>query len=318
MKMQIKRILITSAGGLAGTYLIKHLKQKGGYYLVGVDMSDFIPFRAELDASYLVPPNSDEGYLEEIAKIIGIEKIDILIPVSSWDIDIYSREEVKEKLKPVRMLLLSYDIHKILSNKELSNYFLKKLEIKVPKIYEQDNNIEFPCVLKAKEGSGSKNVVQLESMEDYLYWKKKIRDYVIFEYLSGKEYTVDCLFDDTGKCVGYNIRERIKMNGGGTIISRCVREKKLEDIIEKLESSKAIKGPVNFQYKVVNNQICIFDFNTRFASGGLPLSVQAGFDIPVRLINLIEGEKMERWNLDEKDVGLTMMRYYEEKYENIF
>ncbi len=315
MTGKVNRILITSAGGLVGTFLIKHFQEVGNYYLVGTDMSEYVPLKEKLDAYYQVVPNRSEAYLDNIRRIIEKEQIEIVLPISSYDVEMYSKKEIRKQVEPAKMLLLDYEIYKILHNKGKCNKFLKQLEISVPRIYCGEKEIKFPCVLKPDEGTGSKNVIYLEMAEDYLYWKKKIQGYTLYEYLEGKEYTVDCLFDYSGKCVGYNARERVKMNGGGAVISKCIKEERLTEIIEKLELQGNIRGPINFQYKVVDNRICIFDFNTRFASGGLPLTVYVGFDIPQMLIELILGKQVKPWSLSENAIGSTMFRYYEESYE---
>ena len=46
-----KRILITSAGGLVGTFLIKHFREMDNYYLVGTDMSGYVPLKEKLNAT---------------------------------------------------------------------------------------------------------------------------------------------------------------------------------------------------------------------------------------------------------------------------
>jgi len=105
------------------------------------------------------------------------------------------------------------------------------------------------------------------------------------------------------------------MNGGGAVVSTNREVNGVDDIIKKLESTKRIKGPVNFQFKIdKTGELCVFDFNTRFASGGLPVTVESGFDIPYMLLQLILDEKVEKWKRDSKSIGLTMIRYFEEVY----
>lgn len=89
----------------------------------------------------------------------------------------------------------------------------------------------------------------------------------------------------------------------------------MERIIEILERTGVLKGPVNFQFKEKKNgELCVFDFNTRFASGGLPLTVAAGFDIPYLMIKMIVGENIEPVPRRDMDNELTMIRYYEEAF----
>ena len=80
-------------------------------------------------------------------------------------------------------------------------------------------------------------------------------------------------------------------------------------------NTRKIKGPVNFQFKIFpEDELCIFDFNTRFASGGLALTVESGFDIPNLLIKMLLGEKVVKWESISENDGLTMIRYYDEYF----
>lgn len=305
------RVLITSAGGLAGVYLQKHLSSLGKYFLVGADMNDTVPRKEKWDAFYKTEKSSHPNYVNQVRSIIESEQIDVVIPVSSYDMDYFSKEEMKKAVMPAKMLVMDYETHGSLHDKVKCAEFLHNIDIESPKRYTEES-ISFPCIMKPIKSSGSRNVVVLESHSDYLYWSKKVGEHALFEYIDGDEYTVDCLFDENGRCVGYNSRKRVKMNGGGAIVSTCIYEKRLLAVIKKLEACQRVKGPVNFQYKIKNDEIVIFDFNTRFASGGLPLSVQAGFDIPDMLIKLALGLNVEPWKQDITKDGLTMLRYYEE------
>lgn len=308
------KIWITSAGGLVGTYLTSYFSQSDKYYLVGSDVSEYIALYDKLDVFYKTPFNSDPAYYKAVERIVKEQDIDVIIPVSSHDMDLFTQKKIQKLIGTSKMLIMDHKIHMILHNKRSCNEYLNSIGICTPKLYLDQP--QYPCIMKPNRSSGSKNVIILEGEEDYLYWRQKSEEFSLFEYLHGKEYTVDCLFDWNGSCVGYNARERIKVNGGGAVISTCVKEEKINDVIKKLEATKEIKGPVNFQYKKVGEDIIVFDFNTRLPSGGLPLSVKAGFQIPELIIDLALGKKVDIWNLDSRDIGLTMIRYYQESYIN--
>jgi carbamoyl-phosphate synthase large subunit len=308
-------ILLTSAGGLSGIFLSKHLKNTGSYKLVAIDRSERNPLLNWVDSFYTVPSVTDELYLQKIVDIIKLEQIEIIIPITSFDVEFFSMPDVKLKLDSVKYLLLDYNIQKILSNKHTCYEYLNKIDILTPFIYKNKDMINFPVIMKPKEGTGSKDVVLIENKFDLNYWTKKNTNYILVEYISGKEYTADCFFDANGVCVGVNVRERIKMNGGGAVITQNDYNIDLEKLLYKLESTGEIKGPVNFQFKVLNNgDILVFDFNTRFASGGLPLTVKSGFDIPNILINYLKGEKVLKWIPNKKNDSLCLIKYFEEYY----
>ena len=175
--------------------------------------------------------------------------------------------------------------------------------------------IEYPVIMKPKEGTGSKEVVLIQNELDFNYWSKKNVNYILVEYIPGKEFTADCFFNWNGKCLGVNVRERIKMNGGGAVITKNEYKIDVDNLINKLESTGVIKGPVNFQFKkLLNGDLIVFDFNTRFASGGLPLSVKSGFDIPNILIKYLNGDKIEKWIPNIENDNLYLIKYFEEYY----
>lgn len=304
-------VLLTSVGGLTGTYLTKLLSEK--YQLIGIDMSEHVPLKQELRRFYRVPAVINEGYIPTLEEIIKREKIDIIIPVSSYDMNVLSKCHYLLEKYNVDSCMMDYEWHSKLHNKATCYRYLNSLGIATPKIFTK---IRFPLVMKENESSGSKGTQVIQNLEDYNYWKKKMSDYILTEYLDGDEYTVDCLFGYKGENLGFNIRKRVKTSGGGAVITTntYTYAEQIEMIINKLTNSGKIKGPVNFQFKVKENEIYIFDFNTRFASGGLPLTVESGFNIPERLVKLIMEKNVQKWNLNFENEGLTMIRYYNETF----
>jgi carbamoyl-phosphate synthase large subunit len=308
-------LLLTSAGGLTGVYLSKHYKKNSNYRIIGVDISDLNPLKKWVDVFYKVPAIKDSNFLSVIRDIIDKEKIDILIPLTSYDIDFFSKPIVQNELRETKLLTMDYTDHIILHDKKSCYQYLKNLGINTPIIYTRKTDINYPCIIKPRRSSGSKDTVVLYDDNDFEYWSKKIEDSIIIQYLEGSEYTADCLFDETGRCLGANVRERIKTRGGGATIARVDNSIKIDKIIKKLENTSKIKGPVNFQFKILPNaELCVFDFNTRFASGGLALTVESGFDIPNLLIQILLKEKVIKWEPKPENDGLTMVRFYDEYF----
>lgn len=307
-----RRILLLSAGGSTGTYLTKHLKKIMRYYLVGCDIKTDVPLREQLDAFYDVPSVNSDNYEKAIKDIIEKERITAILPLTSYDMTVYSRGKLYEGYKD-RMLIMPYHSLIRYHDKKLCMEHLKQLGICVPEQYTPDG-LKYPLLLKERISSGSKKCILCEDNRDYLYWKKKLEKCIITEFLPGDEYTVDCLFDKAGKCVGYNTRKRVAVNGGGAVICQNDDNEKVKSVISTLEKTRELIGAVNFQFKYKDREVCIFDFNPRFASGGLPLTVASGFDIPNMLISLIYGNKVNVWKRPESENGKMMYRYYEEMF----
>lgn len=312
--MDKKKILITAAGGLTGTFLTKHFYRLG-YEVYGVDMSDNIPLKSMLIKSFTVPASSDPRFIKEVKDIVIENDIDYVIPVSSYDMNVFSNY-VLDPIFGAKMLIIDNDTNHTLHDKETCYKYFSSIGIRTPQILSIKNNNHYPVVIKPKEGSGSKGFHVLNSEKDFKYWSAELAEFIVMEYLDGREFTVDCLFDQESKCVGYNIRERQKMTGGGAVISQnnYQYESFVDKTIKILEKTHLLKGAVNFQFKIVEDKLVLFDFNTRLASGGLALTVASGFDIPKLLIDLIDNKKVDAWKCPEEKRYLKMIRYYEEVF----
>lgn len=311
-----RRVLLTSVAGLVGTYLTKLFLRNDSIRVVGIDMNDNAPLKDKLDAFYQVPANNDSEFLKTIKDIIKREQIEYIIPISSYDIKYYSRNIIQKELEPVKYMVVDEEVNNVLHYKDKCYDFLRTLGISTPKVFY--DNIQYPAIIKPIDGSGSRGIIKVNNDEELFHNMQLIQtECIIVEYLEGDEFTVDCLFDFEGGCKGYNIRRREKIAGGGAVISRndYRYDKQVQDVIRALEQSRMLKGPINFQFKIGNNKdICVFDFNTRLPSGGLPVTVESGFNIPERIIALLSEETVPFWAPNSEFDGLAMYRYYEEVF----
>lgn len=311
-------ILLTSAGGSTGTYLIRLLKKCLGekVKIVAVDANNNVPAKVLADRFYVVPSFSNESeYLSSLQKIVAEEKITHMIPVTSYDMDFYTSHPLSIGVK---RLIVDEETNRVLSNKRECYRFLSSLGVYVPRCYEGEmpGKEDYPLFFKPCQGSGSKKTHKIIDAEDYLYWKAHSAGSMFMEFLGGDEFTVDCLFDNGGKCVGFFNRKREKTVSGGAVVTTAVCDNEtLFPIIRALESMGKLRGPINFQYiKNSRGQPVVFDFNTRFASGGLPLAVECGFNIPLKLIELMDTGYTELYIQIAKTDGTTMIRYYDELF----
>ena len=307
-----KKLLLTSAGGLTGTYLIKHLRNCApDIELIGIDTNVNCPAASWLNAFCVVPKLNSPSFEDVFKEFIATQKPNFLIPVASHDVDYFS---AMKDLYPMKMLIMDYAEHMKLHDKKNAYAFLRDNGIDTPQEVKK-NEISFPCVLKKRKDSGSKNTHILQNMKEYEFWSERTPENFLVEFLEGDEFTVDCLFDKNGRCIGANPRKRIKTIGGGAVVSVNCPSEPVDEMIERLETLGTIRGPVNFQYKRLSSgRRVVFDFNTRFASGGLPLTVQSGFDIPMLLVNLLLDVPVKAWHRDDSISGLTMIRYFDEMF----
>jgi carbamoyl-phosphate synthase large subunit len=225
--MAIKRILITGAGGSAGSNFIKSLRMsEEKFYLVGSDTNKYhLELVDGLDKKYLLPPAIDPSYIDKLNQLIALEKIELVHPQPDIEVAIIglNRERVK-----ARTLLPANKTIKLGQNKIEYIKQLKKSNIPVPQSFHLNNkNDLFSALnellkehekawLRATRGAGSKASLPIKDLEQGHQWIKywitmkgfKYNDFMISEFLPGKEFAFQSIWKD-GQIITSEARERI-------------------------------------------------------------------------------------------------------------
>ena len=134
-------ILVTASGAPGTAALLRALRENGEreVRLVGVDMSERSIGRHLCDAFHLVPAGSDPAYADAVLEIVEREKVDVVLPQSSFDLP--GLAAARERF-PVPVLVSSPEtVHR--SNDKAETYALLQ-RIGVP-------TVEFRRVTGARE-----------------------------------------------------------------------------------------------------------------------------------------------------------------------
>jgi len=313
------RVLLGSCGGLTGLYLTKLFKRSDytDFEIYGFDAENKNPTKFFVDKFFIIPSASDEEhFLSSLTSLLKKEKIDVYFPLHSKEIRVVSKfEEFIRSAVDTKFIVSSYQSFVVLDNKRTLYESLKKLNLKTPKMYENDPNPDdFPIFFKPESGSGSKGTMVIDNKEEFQILKKQKG--LFLELLKGTEYTVDVVFDQIGNLLGYNQRTRIKMLGGAAVITQNNYDIDIGPYLKTISENFKIKGPANFQFfKTLQNDIVFTDANLRFASGGLPLSVASGLNIPIITLKLLLGDKIESKECIPDKKPRIMYRYFDEIFE---
>ena len=310
-----RKVLIGSNGGLTGIYLAKNLKQLNDTVLYGADCSDITAGKFFVDKQVYLPDAQSPEFIDSLITLLNSEKIDIYLPTHSKETKVISCNENKiRKLTETRFAVSPSETFAALDNKISANLHLQQIGVPVPKLIK--NMIaQYPIFMKHKLGSGSKGTAVVENAIIHKAYRDTYEDVVFFQLIQGKEYTVDCFFDEMGNLLGFNQRQRIKTNGGAVTISKTNHDMDIEPWIKKISETWIFRGCVNFQYIVQNGMPYFIDINLRYPSGGLPLTVQSGLDRPKLMVKMLSGEKIALETENQKKVDKIMYRYYEEIFE---
>lgn len=307
------RILIGSNGGLTGIYLAKQLK-KFNVELFGADCSTISTGKFFVDKQFILSNSNSPDFIDELIDLLNSQSIDFYIPTHSTEIRIVSKnEKVIRSNSNCDFIVSPYKTFLALESKRKLSENLASLGIPVPKIIFNSYN-NYPILMKQEYGSGGTGlqIIYTEEMRRsyYNYFKDSA---VFFELVNGEEFTVDCMFDKQGNLLGYNQRKRIKTIGGAVSITQNYDDFNILPWLKIISNKWHFCGCVNFQYIVKKNVPYFIDVNLRFPSGGLPLTVESGIDIPKLYYNIAKGDVLV--GIQKNNKYKTMYRYFEEIFE---
>ncbi len=310
----MKRILIGCNGGITGVYLAKNLKDLDDSILLGADADEITCGRFFVDKQLLLPKASDDGFVEALIDIINTYQIEYYLPTHSIETRVvsYNEEYIRERIS-AKFIISPSDTYKALEQKDVCNDNLRCIGLPVPERITS-TNCNYPIFMKRCWGSGSIGTGIIDNARTHRAFMNR-DDCCFFEYIEGDEYTCDCLFDGEGTLVAAASRRRIKTIGGAVSITESSDTDTVIRYIEKLADNWKLCGCVNFQYIVRDDVPYFTDVNLRYPSGGLPLTVAFGIDIPKLLIRILDGESIGRIETPVKKK--RMYRFYEELFEDI-
>lgn len=313
------RILIGACGGLTGFYLVK--RYKNNFFLpveiLGFDENSDNPTRFFLD-EFIVSPSfkEEELFIEFLIETLKENKVDAYIPTYSKETMLVSKwQSLIREQTDTRFIVSDITTVDALENKDAAYYNLGQIGIPTPQTYNGFTvaDIKFPIISKPKTGSGSKGVAIINDKDEFDFFWHRDKERIFVEYLEGEECTVDAVFGYDNRLIAYNQRKRLKIMGGAAIISKNDFSVDVGEYIQIIGRHFKIRGACNFQFFKNGNNIWFTDVNLRFPSGGLPLSVESGVDIPEILIKILLGEPVDGYHSDRQP--RTMYRYFEEIFE---
>ena len=332
MTMELDRIsvLITGLGGGShGMQIMKALKLSDlPYYFVGTDLSKKSFGLCFADKQYAVPLATHPEYIHTLADIIEKNDVKVIFHGSEPELKVLSKNERFFKEKGVFLPINPIDVIKLCMNKCETMKFLDNKGFHTPRTFliatlkDIDVVDVYPVICKPHLGGGGSNNVFIAQNSKELHYISEyllgyLKGFIVQEYIgtAESEYTVGVLADIEGHILGsIGVKRRLysaltirikqknrtfrKELGEMLIISSGISEGQIgrfTDICgycEQVAVSLGAKGPVNFQCRVQDNNVYIFEVNPRF-SGTTSLRAMAGFNEPDILIR--------RHVLNEKD-----------------
>lgn len=260
-----KRVLIFPGGTENGLEIKRSLQYCKEVQIFSV--SSNVPNQAMFSYydNSIIPDVHDDSCIDALNEVVKQKQIDIIIPANSIVIDFLNnhREDIQ-----CDILLPDKKLVEITRSKKRTIALLKDI-IGVPRCYysmEEANHAKFPLFIKPDSGYGAVGAKLIDKSSELA--SIDFSDFLVQEYLPGKEYTVDCFSDKTSiKFSAGRQRERIRM---GTTM-HCGElddslQKTFADIAAKIHSCIPIVGFWFFQMKEdIEGNLKLLEIDIRIA-----------------------------------------------------
>lgn len=290
-------VLVTGCGGDIGQSIGKILKECDLFDAVlGTDLNNDHAGIMIFDRCFILPRCDNKIYLSSLENIIGVNKIDLIIPVSEAEIRFFYEHNLTEEQLNVQIIIANRGALSIGLDKLTTSEFLKENNLPYPKtsLISNNHDVMLPCIVKSRNGSGSKKLFLAEDETDISYLKFKFPDFICQEYLENaqKEYTCGLYRTSKGEIRSLIFRRTLLggFSGYGEVEVNPDIDALLKDIAEKLN----LIGSINVQLRLSKKGPCVFEINPRFSS-------------TVRFRDLL-GFKDVIWSIQDK-LGLPISSY---------
>lgn len=317
-------ILILSVG--TRNKIVQYFKETivGKGKIICTDMSIHAPAIYEGDKYYLMPPVSDENYINKVLDICDKENIAGIFSLIDPELAILSEYESQFKEKGILLLqspkgLLDVSFNKYEFFKSLTNkgYKTPQSYIKLDEVLMdlENGKVKFPLFIKPNRGSASININSVFNKNELISNFQKYEDLLIQEYIDGDEYGVDVYVDFlTKEVISIFIKKKLKMRAGETDKSISIKNKELNSLIKKFVEEMNYVGQIDIDVFESNNEFYISEVNPRFG-GGYPHAYIAGCNFPLYIYNNLRGIE-NKVSLSNYKAGSIMMKYNEIKIMN--
>ena len=224
-----------------------------------------------------VPKITENNFILELNIIIEKYSIDIIFPTHDT-VSLFLNEHKKE----IPAKIVGGDLTTtIICRHKHKIYDLFKNTDFTPFIYYNINAIKnYPVFIKPNIGQGTVNAKIISSKDDLI--NIDFDEYVVSEYLSGEELTVDC-FTDKNKMLKYvSPRTRDRILAGVSVAGKTIKlTEEIEYIAKQINSKLNFLGLWYFQVKQDDNyKYKLLEISTR-CSGTMCLTRSRGVNLPL-------------------------------------
>ena len=280
--------------------------------VIATDTNQMSPAVHVADRWFEVPLATDAGYLEAVAAICEAEEVGLVVPTIDDELVIFGRAREHFAKSGIRVAVSPPWTSGVCNDKYQTALVLRARGVPVAETFlpgQLPSSPVLPLFIKPRVGRGGVGAYPVYTPGQLSFFLDYVADPVVQRYLDGPEYTIDMLCDFEGRPLAIVPRERVVIRAGVIDRGRTTRAPELIALAELVARALPFYGPVNIQCRIVDGRPVVFEINPRF-SGGIPLTIAAGADFPLMLVQLALGRRVAPRIGAFRD-GLWMSNYEE-------
>ncbi len=257
------------------------------YRLVAADTDDLDPVRHFVNKFSVLPPSSEDDFIEHLISIVCRYNIRLIIPWNDQDIMVLNRFRKELASHGADLCAPPPYYVDLFCDKLLTSRWAGTHQINHPEVVTQPDGVRFPLIRKPRFGQGSQNVVKVSTHHEFKLSYLSDDNMIVQEFIEGDEFTVDVGLNGSSTPFFIIPRKRIKTRGGEVLIAETSFRPDIIEFVENIVETFRFNGVFNLQLIKSKNDIYLIEFNPRFG-GGSDLSIYIGADIPQYIMEILQ------------------------------
>jgi len=281
--------------------------------LIATDITDSSPAFHAADEGVIVPRIGRIEYIPSLLEIVEQRSVGLLVPLTDLDLRSLARQQDKFAELGCTVMIGSEATVQLCRDKARTSALLQAAGLKAIKtctLSEFWDDAFYPCFVKPIRGSAGVGTGVIKNAKQLRAHIATFGDLLIVQqYVPGPEYTIDVYRSKDGEVRCVVPRQRLVVRSGEVEKGMTVKDKEIiESTIKLADLLEGLWGVFCCQCRRDDNGLPrFFEINPRFG-GGAPLSIAAGADLPLYLLQEVLGLPIAA-KFDEFTDRLLMMRY---------